>query len=243
MPNVGTPAWTLIIVPPNATSSTKRIGFKMRWFRLLGMLLLTVAALSWITVTAEDRLRESIVARLAAEQQTSLALRDTIMSMRNASLAERIRNSPPANMLMPVHAEVTSSFARSRFHPILQIFRAHKGVDLGAPMGTRIQAPAPGTVVSAGWNIGYGLVIQVAHTGGVMTRYAHCKSAFVKAGDHVEKGQVIGLVGASGLATAPHLHFEVLVKGNQVDPIKFISASHSLPDLTAPTPATPAGHP
>jgi hypothetical protein len=114
MPNAGTPAWTLIIVPPNATSSTRRVGFKMRWFRMAGMLLLTVVTLSWVWVTAEDRLRESIVARLAAEQQTTLALRDTLQSMRNASLAERIRNSPPADMLMPVHAEVTSSFSRSK---------------------------------------------------------------------------------------------------------------------------------
>ena len=240
MPNVGTPAWTLIIVPPNGKSSTKRLGFKMRWFRLAGMLLLTVTALSWIWVKAEDRLRESIVERLVAEQQTTLALRDTLQSMRNASLAERIRNSPPANMLMPVHAQVTSSFSRSRFHPILQIFRSHKGVDLGAPMGTRIQAPAPGRVVSAGYHIGYGLVIEVAHTGGVVTRYAHCKTALVKAGDHVEKGQAIGLVGQSGLATAPHLHFEILLKGTQVDPVKFIAQSHELPDLTMPV---PAGHP
>jgi murein DD-endopeptidase MepM/ murein hydrolase activator NlpD len=240
MHNAGTPAWTLIIVPPNATSSTKRLGFKMRWFRLVGMLLLTIAGLSWIWVAAEDRMRESIIAQLAAEQQTSLALRDTIMSIRSATLAERIRTSPPADMLMPVHAEVTSSFSRSRFHPILQIFRAHKGVDLGAPMGTRIQAPAPGTVVSAGWSIGYGLVIQIAHTGGVVTRYAHCKTALVKAGDHVEKGQAIGLVGQSGLATAPHLHFEILLKGSQVDPIKFIAASHAMPELSAPT---AAGHP
>ena len=236
MPNVGTPAWTLIIVPPNAKASTKRMGFKMRWFRLAGMLLLTVSALSWIWVKAEDRLRESIVERLVAEQQTTLALRDTLQSMRSASLAERIRNSPPADMLMPVHAEVTSSFSRSRFHPILQIFRAHKGIDLGAPMGTRIQAPAPGRVVSAGWSIGYGLVIEVAHTGGVVTRFAHCKTALVKAGDHVEKGQAIGLVGKSGLATAPHLHFEILLKGAQVDPLKFIAQSHNI-DLSAPVPA------
>jgi murein DD-endopeptidase MepM/ murein hydrolase activator NlpD len=241
MPNVGTPAWTLIIVPPNAMSSTKRVGFKMRWFRLAGMLMLTVVTLTWIWMEAEDRLRESITARLVAEQQTTLALRDTLQSMRSASLAERVRNSPPADMLMPVHAAITSSFARSRFHPILQMFRAHKGVDLGAPMGTRIQAPAPGTVVSAGWRIGYGLVIELAHSGGVVTRYAHCRTTLVKAGDKVEKGQAIGLVGATGLATAPHLHFEVLVKGNQVDPIKFISASHSMPDLSAPV--THAGHP
>jgi len=240
MPNVGTPAWTLIIVPPNGKSSTKRVGFKMRWFRLTGMLLLTVSTLTWIWLTAEDRLRESIVERLVAEQQTTLALRDTLQTMRNASLAERIRNSPPADMLMPVHAEVTSSFSRSRFHPILQIFRAHKGVDLGAPMGTRIQAPAPGRVISAGYRIGYGLVIEVAHTGGVVTRYAHCKTAFVKSGDQVEKGQAIGLVGQSGLATAPHLHFEVLLKGTQVDPVKFIAQSHNMPGLSAQ--AAP-GHP
>ena len=241
MPNAGTPAWTLIIVPPTATSSTRRVGFKMRWFRMAAMLLLTVATLSWVWVAAEDRMRESIAERLAAEQQTTLALRDTLASMRNASLAERIRKSPPADMMMPVHAEITSSFSRSRFHPILQIFRAHKGVDLGAPMGTRIQAPAAGTVVSAGWRIGYGLVIELAHTGGVVTRYAHCRTALVKAGDRVEKGQAIGLVGASGLATAPHLHFELLVKGKQVDPVKFIAASHLIPDLSAP--AVPAGHP
>jgi murein DD-endopeptidase MepM/ murein hydrolase activator NlpD len=84
-------------------------------------------------------------------------------------------------------------------------------------------------------------VIELAHNGGVVTRYAHCRTALVKAGDHVEKGQVIGLVGASGLATAPHLHFEVLVKGSQVDPMKFIAASHALQDLSAP--ASPTGHP
>lgn len=240
MSSVGTPAWTLIIVPPNGKSSTKRVGFKMRWFRLAGMLLLTIATLSWIWLTVEDRLRDSIVERLVAEQQTTLALRDTLQSMRNASLAERIRNSPPADMLMPVHAEVTSSFSRSRFHPILQIFRAHKGIDLGAPMGTRIQSPAPGRVIAAGYRIGYGLVIEVSHTGGVVTRYAHCKTALVKAGDHVEKGQAIGLVGQSGLATAPHLHFEILLKGTQVDPVKFIAASHEMPGLSAPI---PAGHP
>jgi murein DD-endopeptidase MepM/ murein hydrolase activator NlpD len=208
---------------------------------MAGMLLLTVTVLSWIWVAAEDRLRASIIERLVAEQQTTLALRDTLQSIRNATLAERIRNSPPADMMMPVHAEITSSFARSRFHPILQIFRAHKGIDLGAPMGTRIQAPAPGKVIAAGWRIGYGLVIEVAHTGGVVTRYAHCRTALVKAGDKVDKGQAIGLVGASGLATAPHLHFEILVKGNQVDPVKFIAQSHNALDLT--TPPVPAGHP
>src|SRR4051794_14522965 len=166
-----TPAWTLIIVPPKATSSTRHVGLKMRWFRMFGMLLLTVAVLSWIWLAADARMTAMLADRLAAEQQATLALRDTLQTLRSASTAERVRNSPPVDMMMPVSAEITSRFSRSRFHPILQIFRAHRGVDFGASAGTRIVAPAAGTVVSVGWRIGYGLTLEVAHTGGVVTRY------------------------------------------------------------------------
>ena len=126
-----------------------------------------------------------------------------------------------------------------RFHPILQIFRAHRGVDLSAPAGTRIVAPAEGTVTSVGWRLGYGLTIELAHSGGVTTRYAHCRSAMVHRGDHVAIGQAFATVGSSGLATAPHLHFEVLVHGTNVDPIKFLASTHTSA-LSAPAPA--AGH-
>jgi murein DD-endopeptidase MepM/ murein hydrolase activator NlpD len=188
--------------------------------------MLSIAAM-WMS--AEARIADMMADRLAEEQRATLALRDTLQSMRTASAVERARNAPPADMIMPVAAEITSRFSRSRFHPILQIFRSHRGVDLGAPAGTRILAPAAGTVSSVEWRLGYGLTIEVAHSGGVATRYAHCRSALVKRGDHVSMGQAIGIVGASGLATAPHLHFEVLVHGTAVDPIKYLAGTRTSP--------------
>jgi len=224
-----TPAWTLIIVPPTLTSSPKRVPLKMRWLRMLGILTVAMLTLSWFWVTTDARITGMIADRLAEEQRATVALRDTLQSLRNASLAEIARISPPVGMIMPVNAEVTSRYSRSRFHPILQIFRAHRGVDLGAPSGTRIVAPASGHVTSVGWRLGYGLTLELAHSGGVVTRYAHLRSASVHRGDSVTMGQSIAAVGSSGLATAPHLHFEVLVHGNNVDPIKFVARTHVSP--------------
>ena len=239
MPAGVTPAWTLIIVPPTPTSSPRRIGLKMRTLRMFGMLLVTVLSVSWLWMTAESDIAATMADRLAAEQRAMLALHDTVQSLRTASYIEHTRNLPPADMIMPVNGVVTSRFSRSRFHPILQIFRAHRGVDLSAAAGTRIVAPADGRVASVGWKLGYGLTIELTHRGGVSTRYAHCRSALVKVGDHVVMGQAFATVGASGLATAPHLHFEVLIHGTAVDPIKFLAGTHS-PALDEPTPA--GGH-
>jgi murein DD-endopeptidase MepM/ murein hydrolase activator NlpD len=142
-------------------------------------------------------------------------------------------------MIMPVVGTITSRFSRSRFHPILQIFRAHRGVDLSAPAGTRIVAPAAGTVSAVGRRFGFGLTVEVVHSGGVVTRYAHCRSSLVRRGDQVTMGQPIATVGASGLATAPHLHFEVLVRGTAVDPIKFLATTRTPPtSVASPTAPT-----
>jgi len=233
-----TPAWTLIIVPPRLTSSTRRVGLKMRTVRMFGMLMIAVLSVSWLWVTTQSDSAAMMADQLAEEQRAMVALHDTVRTLLTASLAEHARSLPPPDMIMPVNGEITSRFSRSRFHPILQIFRAHEGVDLSAPAGTRIVAPAEGTVTSVGWRLGYGLTVELAHSGGVATRYAHCRSALVHRGDHVAMGQAFATVGASGLATAPHLHFEVLVHGTNVDPIKFLAATHS-PPLTAPM---PAGH-
>jgi murein DD-endopeptidase MepM/ murein hydrolase activator NlpD len=238
-----TPAWTLIIVPPTLTSPPRRVGVKMRWIRMLGMLAATLLALSWMWMTAESRLATMVADRLADEQRATLALRDTLQSMRNATVAERARISPPVNMVMPVNGAITSRFSGSRFHPILQIFRSHKGVDLSADAGTRIVAPALGRVTSVGWRFGYGLTLEIAHTGGVVTRYAHLRSAMVKRGDSVAVNQAIATVGSSGLATGPHLHFEVLVRGTNVDPIKFVAASRAPPPVPDVAPIVSAAKP
>jgi murein DD-endopeptidase MepM/ murein hydrolase activator NlpD len=234
-----TPAWTLIIVPPRLTSSTWRVGLKMRTMRMLGMVVVALLALSWLWVNTQSETATMMADQLAEEQRAMIALHDTVQSLRTASIVARARNLPPADMIMPVDGEITSRFSRSRFHPILQIFRAHKGVDLSAPAGTRIVAPAEGTVASVGWKFGYGLTIEIAHSGGVATRYAHCRSALVHRGDHVAVGQAFATVGSSGLATAPHLHFEVLIHGSAVDPIKFLAGTHT---STLAAPATASAH-
>jgi murein DD-endopeptidase MepM/ murein hydrolase activator NlpD len=162
-----------------------------------------------------DRLKES--------QQTVVALRDSVVALHLAAARDSLL--PPRGMMLPVSGEISSPFNPARMHPILRYFRAHLGADITSPAGTHIAAPAAGTVRHVGWSIGYGLMIEIEHSGGVVTRFGHCKSALVRAGDHVLEGETIGLVGSSGLATGPHVHFEVLVNGSQVDPISFVAAS------------------
>lgn len=117
-------------------------------------------------------------------------------------------------------AQVTSSFGM-RFHPILKYSRPHKGVDYGARRGTPIHAIGDGTVVRAGSDPGgFGNVVEIRHPNGFVTRYAHMSRFSDKAhrGTRVLQGDVIGYVGMSGLATGPHLHFELLVRGSQTNP-------------------------
>jgi len=116
-------------------------------------------------------------------------------------------------------ARVTSSFGM-RFHPILRIRRAHEGVDYGAAQGTPVMSIGDGTVVRAGDAGGYGNVVEVRHPNGYVSRYAHLSrfSAKGQRGNRVNQGDVIGYVGRTGLSTAAHLHFEILVGGNQTSP-------------------------
>lgn len=120
-----------------------------------------------------------------------------------------------------VGARETSPFGM-RFHPILGYTRMHTGVDWAAPIGTPIFAAGNGVIQSAGWDSGYGRRIVIQHANGYMTTYNHM-SAFARGiatGVHVHQGQVIGYLGESGLATGPHLHYEVLVNGHFVDPMR-----------------------
>lgn len=114
-------------------------------------------------------------------------------------------------------ARLTSGFGM-RMHPILGFSLMHKGVDFGAAVGTPIQAAGDGTVEMAGWNGGYGRYVRLRHGNGYGTAYAHMSRIAVNAGQHVRQGQIIGYVGATGRATGPHLHYEVLVNGKQVNP-------------------------
>ena len=128
-------------------------------------------------------------------------------------------------------SRVTSGFAM-RMHPILNSWKQHKGVDYGAPGGTAIRAVGEGTVDFAGWQNGYGNVVEIRHSAQRSTLYAHMSRIDVKRGAHVEQGQRVGTVGATGWATGPHLHFEVKVGGVQQNPMIMAKASESI--LLAP---------
>ena len=121
-------------------------------------------------------------------------------------------------------SRVTSGFAM-RIHPILQNLQAHNGVDYAAPVGTPVMTVGDGTVGFAGRQSGYGNVVEVKHNGGRSTLYAHLSTIGVRVGDTVTKGQVVGEVGATGMATGPHLHFEFRVNGQFIDPALVIEAS------------------
>jgi len=132
---------------------------------------------------------------------------------------ERLAATPS---IMPTKGWLTSAFARERYHPILHLARPHEGIDVSAPMGAEIEAPAAGVVTEVKWEEGYGNMITLDHGYGLVTRFAHCSKIMAVRGQRVKRGQKIALVGSTGLSTGPHLHYEVWVNGKPVDPMKFV---------------------
>ncbi|MGH8750366.1 MAG: M23 family metallopeptidase, partial [Burkholderiales bacterium] len=119
-------------------------------------------------------------------------------------------------------SRVTSGFSTSRFHPLLKEWRAHKGIDYAAPLGTKIRATAGGTLVFAGTQGGYGNMVVLRHQSAYSTVYGHL-SAFAKGlhrGQKISQGDVIGYVGMTGLATGPHVHYEFRINGVQHNPVR-----------------------
>jgi len=124
--------------------------------------------------------------------------------------------------IMPTKGWLTSAFARERVHPILHLARPHEGIDVSAPMGAEIEAPAAGVVTDVRWEEGYGNMLTMDHGFGLVTRFAHCSKILVVRGQRVKRGQRIALVGSTGLSTGPHLHYEVWVNGRPVNPMKYV---------------------
>lgn len=131
----------------------------------------------------------------------------------------------------PVAFRRISSVFGLRKHPILGIWRAHEGTDYAASAGTPVRAIGDGMVIFAGWKGGYGRLVEIRHRNGVITRYGHLQSfaAGIRAGVPVHISNTIGHVGQTGLATAPHLHFEVLIGGVHKDPRYALKSSSGVP--------------
>lgn len=128
-------------------------------------------------------------------------------------------------------SRVTSGFSKGRFHPVLKVRRPHLGTDFGAPTGTPVRAVADGVVTSAGKNGGHGNYVELDHEGPYATSYSHLSAILVKRGQKVKQGDLVGRVGATGLATGPHLHYQFMVNGQHRDPMSIpLPQTGTLPD-------------
>lgn len=136
-----------------------------------------------------------------------------------------------SGLMQPLVARLSSPFG-PRAHPILGYVRFHRGVDYAAAWGTPVRAAADGVISGANWRGGYGRQVRIVHPGRMTTTYSHLAEMAVAPGERVRKGQLIGRVGASGLATGPHLHFEVLRGSEAIDPMH--AGNASLTDITEP---------
>jgi murein DD-endopeptidase MepM/ murein hydrolase activator NlpD len=125
----------------------------------------------------------------------------------------------------PVDSGYITSDYGLRLDPFTGLRTFHPGVDFAAPEGSKVLAVASGIVTDAGDRNGYGNMVEIDHGNGYITRYGHNASIMVKPGDRIRKGQAIALMGNTGRSTGPHVHFEVLLNGNTVNPEQYIDAS------------------
>lgn len=139
-----------------------------------------------------------------------------IKSMNTAEIKNDTR-SGPASSNLPVDGWITQKFTNDT----TQEKGGHPGIDIAAPAGMIIKAPAPGTVIAVLQDEDYGTMVVLEHDGGFITRYGHCEKAMVSVNDKIVQGQVVALVGNTGHSSAPHLHYEVIKNGKNVDPQQY----------------------
>lgn len=158
----------------------------------------------------------------------TVPLRDTRPAPASASFVEltdslvrEVDELASIPSVLPTVGWVSSPFTLRRYHPVLHVTRPHEGIDIAAPLGAPVVAPAAGVVITIATQVGYGLLIEVDHGHGVVTKYGHLSRARVRAGQAVVRGQLLANVGSSGLSTGPHLHYEIRVDGKVVDPMLF----------------------
>ena len=148
-------------------------------------------------------------------------LRTTNLSRRNRTIFTRgDTNVLPG--LWPVTGRLMGGFGE-RTDPFSGEGARHTGVDISAPMGTPVKATADGVIVSAGWNSGYGRCVVIDHGNGYQTLYGHLSKIDVMEGEEIRQGETLGLVGMTGRATGPHLHYEVRIHSTPVNPYRYLA--------------------
>jgi len=141
------------------------------------------------------------------------------------SLQSHVARLAAMPSIMPTNGFLASRFSSIRYHPILHENRPHEGIDIAAPYGTEVVAPAGGRVIRVGWENGYGIEVSIDHGYGIETRYAHLSRTAVVVGQMVKRGDRLAWVGSTGLSVGPHLHYEVLVNGHPTDPLRYVMPS------------------
>ena len=167
------------------------------------------------------RSRHFLAIELQNRGRVFRAIPQTRPNERYVYFDEEGRSLRGAFLRYPVPYRITSRFTNRRYHPVLKRYRAHQGIDYGAPYGAPVEATASGVVARAEFTRGYGRIVELRHPQGIRTRYAHLSSFApgVRSGASVDQGQVIGRVGSSGLASGPHLHYEFLQNGKNKNPL------------------------
>ena len=147
------------------------------------------------------------------------------VALKRAMLASPLKFNP----------RISSGFSRRRMHPILGFARAHLATDYAVPEGSPVIAVANGTVTFAGWNDGYGNLVQVKHASGLSSGYAHLSriAPGIRSGAAIKQGELVGLVGQTGLATGPHLHFMMTSKGTPINPVITLKKGEPAPPIQA----------
>lgn len=177
---------------------------------------------SWRASSPQEMLRA--VKELQEESEALMTLlarlkEDTAQVSLEVSAEVAYRRAIPCTC--PVQGRITSTFGW-RSHPVSGVRAFHNGADFGAPVGTLIHATADGVVKAAGRDGGYGLRIIIDHGYGIETLYGHCSKLEAKVGQKVERGDVIARVGDTGTSTGPHVHYEVRLNGEPVDPASYL---------------------
>lgn len=157
----------------------------------------------------------AMVTNRNGEETEREIIHEEVIKESQPAIIERGTKTPPT-YIKPISGGTFTSGFKFRWG------RQHKGVDWACPIGTAVKASSAGTVVSAGWVSGYGYCVTISHSDGRQTRYAHLSKILVSVGQSVSQGEKIALSGNTGRSTGPHVHFEIIINGSQVDPMKYL---------------------
>jgi murein DD-endopeptidase MepM/ murein hydrolase activator NlpD len=158
---------------------------------------------------------------LNALERRAAVLNESLSEAKESmTLHKELLESTPS--ILPTGGRISSRYSASRYHPILNRAMRHEGIDFAAPRGSPIMAAAKGRIIRAGNFSGYGLMVEIDHGFGFVTRYGHASKILVRVGQIVQRGDVIANVGATGIATGPHVHYEVRLHGQPQNPLNYV---------------------